>query len=100
PWGWDATNEYWYDDGAGLPGYGSQTETLLGSAAAHGIPAASSQLLRMALTRSDGSGTSGTPSTNTSGTPSTNTSGAASDTENRPAYHELVPVMRLDVSYV
>lgn len=76
--GWDGTNFYMKTNGSGVPASGSIVESVNRIPPAHGAVEGVGNA-RLALTRSDGSGTSG----------------AASVTENRPAYYELVPVMRI-----
>jgi hypothetical protein len=85
--GWDG-NLYLKVDSGSDPPDGSITETgtrfqLAATAFTYGT----SDVMRLAQTRIDGSG-------NTSG-PSNNTTTAASDTENRPAFYELVPLCKL-----
>jgi len=76
--GGDGASIYMRDDGAGLPYSGGVVENpvneqVIASAASASGPG------RFAKTRSDGSGTSG----------------AASATDNKPAYTELVPLMKI-----
>lgn len=77
--GWDGTNWFAKTTAIGNPASGSVVEAGVDSLnPAHGDVVAS-DAVRLAKTRTDGS----------------STTGAASVTDNRPAYYELVPLMRV-----
>jgi hypothetical protein len=96
PGGFDSANQFWSDDGSGLPLFGSVTMSNSRSVGVAMAPAVAAT--RLAFTDMSGQGVTdpGTPHAHTVDPPAfTGTSGAASATDNRPAFFELVALMRL-----
>jgi hypothetical protein len=77
PIGWDTNNQFFTSDATGLPLYGSTVITARRYPPGMGTQA--SDTTRLAYTDNSGAGTTG----------------AASVTDNRPAYYELVALMRM-----
>jgi hypothetical protein len=73
---------------------GNQYDTGMTFHSGNGTIGSGSTTLAGATDSSNGSGT-GQPSTNTTDSQSSSTTGSASDTENRPAFSSIVPVMRI-----
>ncbi|HTV18304.1 MAG TPA: hypothetical protein VMG12_06525 [Polyangiaceae bacterium] len=97
PIGWDATTQFWVSNGDGLPLNGNQFVTQVNRFT---FPDSASSVgnARVALTDSSGAGTSGPGSVHSHGVdppPFGGNSGPASGSDNRPAYYELVALMRL-----
>lgn len=97
PIGWDATTQFWISNGDGLPVYGNQFSTAVNRATFdHETPGIGNA--RVAVTDSSGAGTSGPGAAHAHAVdppPFGGSSGPASSTDNRPAYYELVALMRL-----
>jgi hypothetical protein len=96
PIGWGAGWEYWASDAGGSPLYGSMVITANRYTPA--LPTSSYQTANLAYTDTSGGGTTGAGANHTHSVDPpafAGTSGDASSADNRPAFYELVPLMRL-----